>query len=159
MFSNIYQIGEKPISEKEYITADSFSTHDFVGKIADYVKNIDDRKYEIEKLAEWLANNRLGKMKGHTLTLSGYMLLSNYFYERYKRFKQAARSLCAIDERQFMEFASISDLIFTVGSQFNDEHGNYIYQEGHELITMDEFLRTAKVDTPYYIGGICEYHY
>lgn len=58
-----------------------------------------------------------------------------------------------------MEFASISDLIFTVGSQFNDEHGNYIYQEGHELITMDEFLRTAKVDTPYYIGGICEYHY
>lgn len=159
MFNNIYQIAKKPISEKEYITADSFSNHNFVGRIADRVEIAVDRKYEIEKLAEWAAENRLGKIEGCTLILSGNMLSSKYFYERYKRFKKAVMSLCAVDEKQFMEFSDVFELIFTISDQFNDEYATYIYQEGDELITMDEFLRTAKADTPYYIGGVCIYHH
>ena len=53
MYYNIYQVGEKPIDKKGYITADSFSDHDFIGRIADYVDNVDDRNYEIKMLAEW----------------------------------------------------------------------------------------------------------
>ena len=135
-----------------------FSDHDFIGRIADYVDNVDDRNYEIKMLAEWLAENRLGRVESNILTLNGYMLLSNYFYEKYKAFHKTAKSLCAIDERQFMDFYYTSELVFYLTRNFNNERGIYIYQKDHELITMDEFLRTARVDTPYYIGGVCKYH-
>ena len=158
MYYNIYQVGEKPIDKKGYITADSFSDHDFIGRIADYVDNVDDRNYEIKMLAEWLAENRLGKVESNILTLNGYMLLSNYFYEKYKEFQKTAQSLCSIDERQFMDFYYTSELVFYLTRNFNNERGIYIYQKDQELITMDEFLRTARVDTPYYIGGVCKYH-
>ena len=45
MYYNIYQVGEKPIDKKGYITADSFSDRDFIRRIADYVDNVDDRNY------------------------------------------------------------------------------------------------------------------
>ena len=109
-------------------------------------------------LAEWLAENRLGKVESNILTLNGYMLLSNYFYEKYKEFQKIAKTLCAIDERQFMDFYYTSELVFYLTRNFNNERGIYIYQKDQELITMDEFLRTARVDAPYYIGGVCKYH-
>lgn len=110
-------------------------------------------------LAEWLESNRLGKIKGKTLTLSGYMLLSNYFYENFKGFKQTIKALDALDEREFMDFFAVSNLLFTANRQFNNTHGVYIYTDSEELLTMDEFLRTGRVDTPYYIGGVCQYHF
>ena len=95
VYKNIYQVAEKPISEEDYITSDSFLNHSFIGKVADCVKIAANRNYEIEMLAEWLESNRLGKIKGKTLTLSGYMLLSNYFYENFKGFKQTIKALDA----------------------------------------------------------------
>jgi hypothetical protein len=159
VYKNIYQVAEKPISEEDYITSDSFLNHSFIGKVADCVKIAANRNYEIEMLAEWLESNRLGKIKGKTLTLSGYMLLSNYFYENFKGFKQTIKALDALDEREFMDFFAVSNLLFTANRQFNNTHGVYIYTDSEELLTMDEFLRTGRVDTPYYIGGVCQYHF
>ena len=68
MYKNIYQVAEKPISEEDYITSDSFLNHSFIGKVADCVKIAANRNYEIEMLAEWLESNRLGKIKGKLLT-------------------------------------------------------------------------------------------
>ncbi len=63
MYKNIYQVAEKPISEEDYITSDSFLNHSFIGKVADCVKIAANRNYEIEMLAEWLEATVWGKSR------------------------------------------------------------------------------------------------
>lgn len=160
MYNNIYQVGEKPIPKEEYLT--EYNLYDLqLTNIADHIEVSDNPDFQIEQLGKWLSQNHLGIVEENRIVLSSEdRLQSEYFKCRYRKFKEIIKRLNSITDEQFARnFDEILELLFQASQQISDVYEDYICWGSKTPIPISEFIRKAEPDTPYYIGGVCEYHY
>lgn len=167
MHSRIFQIESRFCPEDEFITANGFSELSwFLDNIADYVANTapESRQNDIE----WL-QNALGEECIEWNRAAESFILREGFKERffapyYEIFLEELDRLTKnISLKNFSASSKANpfDLgycIYKLNSAFNDKFSFYISSNEEPLITLHEFIRYAKYDMPYYIGGILDYH-
>lgn len=172
MHSRIFQVSEKSVAEKDYISDDDIPEW-FCPGIADYVCGLEnperDRDKEISYLLKCLEDSVKGDGKdGFTLVnRAAYFEARKTAYLKYA--KQVVEALESPDGlRLFMNDRSGGPEVSEKVSDFNiarvsmndayvDKFGTYFYYLG-DLVTQDEFLRQAEDGTKFYIGAILDWH-
>jgi len=159
---NIYQISQKPIDSENWIDENDFYMTSFLGDVATKIESISDaeRREKIHSLARFLEENKLGKIENGVITLQPEMLQQHYYSQRYMEFKGVIKKLNAIDKQKFLEdLDGVRNAIFEVESALIKQQDHYVCWDSEEPIPLDEFLRSATIGKPYYIGGVCSYKY
>lgn len=157
MHSRIFQIEAFPVGELDYITEDDIPDW-FMTDIADYISNEIERQNEVERLAGTLEG--VADIKDETITFRSDV--RKYFGEKYKQFLKSAQNLANATEPEFAHGNyDIEMELYTLRNSYNDRFGFYVVNDG-ELYTLDNFIRyraTCGLGTPWYIGGILDYHF
>lgn len=159
---NIFQISQNPISSDNWITEEDFYMTSFLGDVATRIESISDaeRREKINTLGQFLEENKLGKIESSVITLQPELLQQHYYSQRYMEFKEVIKKLNAIDKQKFLEdLDGVRNTIFEVEGSLIKQQDHYVCWDSEEPIPMDEFLRTATIGKPYYIGGVCRYKY
>ena len=160
MHSKIFQIQSKPIDKDDYITESRYDYDDwFLREIADYVADIDedDQLFCIK----WLSNiNGIEVyLKNRTLVVSSK---EKYFDGKYKTFQEELDRLKNISFSDFVsDSTELRCRMYALKDSYDDKYGFYVDDDGEwgGLITLDEFVRNAKENITYYIGGVVDYHF
>lgn len=161
-YYNIFQISQNPIPDEMKITEDDFYMSSFVGDVATKLETIDpyEQARQIGLLGQWLEENNLGKIEDNVLILQPEMLKQPYYSQRYVEFKAAIEKLKAVDKQKFLEdLDGVRNAIFEVEGSLIKQQDHYVFWDSDNAIPLDEFLRTATPDKPYYIGGVCRFKY
>lgn len=156
MWNNIYQLSDRRLWKKDWITESDFHENSLSHAT---VKQVENRKSEIQRLGQWMERSRLGVIQNGILTLHGEWRKSPYFIAKHQRFLEIIANLAAVDLESFtVNGSSISDWLFRAEQEYEDGFSTMVCFSPDSLITLDQFLRTAQPDTPYYLGGVCQYH-
>lgn len=161
-YYNIFQISQNPIPDEMKITKDDFYMSSFVGDVATKLETLDpyEQIRQIGLLGHWLEENNLGRIKDTELTLQPELLKQPYYSQRYVEFKAAIEILNAVDKQKFLEdLDGVRNAIFEVEGSLIKQQDHYVFWDSDNAIPLDEFLRTATTDKPYYIGGVCRFKY
>lgn len=161
-YYNIFQISQNPIPDEMKITEDDFYMSSFVGDIATKLETIDpyEQARQIGLLGQWLEENNLGKIEDNVLILQPELLKQAYYSQRFLEFKAAIEKLKAVDKQKFLEdLDGVRNAIFEVEGSLIKQQDHYVFWDSDNAIPLDEFLRTATPDKPYYIGGVCRFKY
>lgn len=161
-YYNIFQISQNPIPDEMKITEDDFYMSSFVGDIATKLETIDpyEQARQIGLLGQWLEENNLGKIEDNVLILQPELLKQPYYSQRFLEFKAAIEKLKAVDKQKFLEdLDGVRNAIFEVEGSLIKQQDHYVFWDSDNAIPLDEFLRTATPDKPYYIGGVCRFKY
>ena len=158
MHSRIFQISTKPIGEDDYITESDYYDHWFTHQIADYVSDDSNRDEDIDWLKEY--SNGFDIFRDNN---GNYTIIVNnkekYFENAYDRF---LRELDRIGRPTLEQFSQRIDL-WSLNDACEDKYGFYVEycddDNGHDLITLDDFIRRCDACTTYYLGGTIDYHY
>lgn len=156
----IYQIADHPIDEDTFITACDYEDSWFVPAIAEYVRDCANRQSDICTLMNMLEANQLAVTDREA---NSFELLpsarSIYFEGRYKQFHTYLTELSRVQEDKFISCHSeVEGLLYQLNRSFSEQFGTYVAGDENELISLDEFIRTADAGIAYYIGGIVSYH-
>lgn len=156
----IYQITDHPIDEDAFITACDFEDRWFVPAVAEYVRECADRQHEICVLLNMMENKKLAVIDSE---VNSFVLLPNargiYFEGRYKQFQTYLTELSHVQEEKFICCHSqVEGLLYQLTRSFSERFGIYVAGDEDELISFDEFIRTADAGKTYYVGGIVNYH-
>lgn len=161
-YYNIFQISQNPIPDEMKITEDDFYMSSFVGDVASKLETLDpyEQIRQIGLLGQWLEENNLGKIEDNVLILQPELLKQPYYSQRYVEFKAAIEKLKAVDKQKFLEdLDGVRNAIFEVEGSLIKQQDHYVFWDSDNAIPLDEFLRTATPDKPYYIGGVCRFKY
>lgn len=155
MHSRIFQISKTKIDVDNIKTSCDYEDHWFVGSIADYVINSNDKYGDLE----WLSNlliSRLGKLveyneKNRSICFKeGFK--EAYFELNFTKFKDLSKNMSLED------FSSSQLEVYKIKALIADDFSFYFDEDGHTLC-MDSFIRESAVhDVDYFIGGIIDYH-
>jgi len=160
MHRTIYQIMSAPISKNEHICESDFFDHWFTKSIADYISEDVNQDALIASFRERL--EKLGSCKFDEENTSFTLYAGfheSYFKHKYEKFKKQVESFEKITFQEFCHDNSrIDSLLSNLQSAFSESFEDYVSSDEFEPITMDEFLRTAEIGTPYFIGGVLDYH-
>ena len=156
MHSRIIQISKEPIGEYAYIDESDYYDSWFLGSIADYVADCDDREDELE---HWLKNTHGIKYDPDKETI----VIENkkeYFKYKYKSFKETIEKLENITIDQFIS-NDIDMEVYYIRTLYEDQFGLYVDDTGeyYGLITFDSLIRNSNDGDTYHIGGIVDYHF
>ena len=160
MHSKIFQIQSKPIDKDDYITESRYDYDDwFLREIADYVADIDES--DQMSCIEWLSESN-----GIDINLNSRTLVitsrEKYFEGKYRSFQEWLSKLKEISLSDFVDDShELSYGMYLLRDAYNDRFGFYVDDGGEwgGLITLDEFVRNAKENITYYIGGVVDYHF
>ena len=166
MHSRIFQISKYPIKQKEYFDTSryDYGEHEgFVGEIADYVDNGNDRLSDIQWFKECYGTSLefISKDKFKVIDKR------NYFKGRVEAFFENIKELQNVKEDDFIQGSKIPMLMCLTESIYRDRFGFYIDRddtlksgEYDEFFgPMDDFMRDAEEGEEYYIGNTIDYHY
>lgn len=152
-----YQVSKRRISPETRISPLHFFFHPEFLPFLDLSVSPTDRENALRKLGWWLEDCRLGQLTGDSFILNPEAR-DNYFFGRYTPFRQAVVTLESVTEKQFIRQPElVSNLISDLQQSFSNYYSDYILLDSDRPVTMDEFVRTALPETPYYIGTILEY--
>ena len=157
MHSRIFQVSTMPIDEEDYTCESYYYDHWFLHQIADYVDEDCDRDDSIE----WLDSCA----KGYEICQDNngnYRIIvvnkEEYFASAYEVFVEELKKLGTPTIEQF----STGLDLYRLKNAYDDKFGFYIdvYDQngGHDIMTMNDFIRVCNVGTVYYIGGVIDYH-
>lgn len=117
-----------------------------------------DRENAIRGLGAWMQNYQLGQLTGESFLLNPEAR-DNYFAGRFRPFRQAIAALETVTEDQFIRrHELVNNLVSDLQQSFSNCFSDYILLDSDRPITMDEFMRIALPETPYYIGTVLEYY-
>jgi hypothetical protein len=160
MYRNIYQIEERPVKESDYMTASDVEDRLCALGIAEFVSDFANRADEIAALRSFLES------KGVVIFCEdgeSFMLTERgknaYFNEQFGRFMQAYKKLADVTFSEFIENTNIGNTLADLSWAFSDKFGDYILSAEHDISTMDDFMRIAKANQRYFIGGVAGYKY
>lgn len=163
MYFNIYQISQKRIPQDDWITDQDFYMSAFLGEVVTKITNVNRKKRleAITHLDEWLRKQELGCIKGNVLMLNPDMLSKPYYRERYQDFQTAVTALYNnVSLQNYLEdIDGVRNMLSAIECQLIEPQDHYVCWDSDNPIPLDEFLRTAEVGKPYYIGGVCEFKY
>lgn len=174
MHSRIFQLSTSPIPKDEYITIEDicYVPFNFIGEIADYVDDIPETRLTSEYAALYrdlaVANritpfsvnmSKLSTAASELLTF-GEGFRQGFFHTKYLTFRDILHRLDAIDESKFSQdpTGNLGYLVYLLRSAHNDRFGTYIWIDD-DLLTLDEFVRTCELNTPYYFGNVLDYYF
>ncbi len=149
MHSRIIQLSEEPLHKYDYITESDFYEDPFVGSVADYVADTDEREKDIKWLMSCLEpyGARLNKEENSIFFPKGFK--QNYFKERLENFKKAVGETTLDDFCNSVKAWQLAQII-------EETFDFYIYVTYPK--PLDEFIRDLEEEQKYYIGGIVDYH-
>ena len=155
MHSKILQLSESPIAKEEWVEESRFYDG-FSGWIADYVAGVDDdiRNIVIE---DWLSCFKENLKDWVTVDKNSITFKEGfrdyYSYKILDEVKRIAKEATANSIRTGNLKSALEVLL-------GDPYGFYIYLEGYGLIKEAVFLtQYIQEDTPYFFGGVIDYHY
>ena len=161
-YYNIFQISQNPIPDEMKITEDDFYMSSFVGDVASKLETLDpyEQIRQIGLFGQWLEENNLGRIEDNVIVLQPELLKQPYYSQRYVEFKAAIEKLYTVDKQKFLEdLDGVRNAIFEVEGSLIKQQDHYVFWDSDNAIPLDEFLRTATPDKPYYIGGVCRFKY
>lgn len=161
-YYNIFQISQNPIPDEMKITEDDFYMSSFVGDVASKLETLDpyEQIRQIGLFGQWLEENNLGRIEDNVIVLQPELLKQPYYSQRYVEFKAAIEKLNTVDKQKFLEdLDGVRNAIFEVEGSLIKQQDHYVFWDSDNAIPLDEFLRTATPDKPYYIGGVCRFKY
>lgn len=159
MYSNIYQISETPLNHEKWMDVDFLSDSPLLGSVANCIDIVEDRYAALKDFGHWLAEHELGTFANEAFVLSGDGC-SAYFLKRYPAFQSALTALQNLTAAQYNnDFNTLYNRITDLEKTVINKYDSYILWDMSYLMPMDEFLRTARPDIPYYVSGICCYKY
>ncbi len=155
----IYQIYEKPTKRRDWIDEEFISDSPLLSAVSDLIDGIENRDAALENLGNWLHEHRLGAIDGEVFILFEDVD-DSYFSKRYTAFQEAVRTLQNLSQEQFSrDYEEVHNQIAAVEKTTIDRYNTYIMFEWDfgRIMPMDQFLRNARCNTPYFVGGICYY--
>lgn len=161
MHSRIYEISTKPIPQDEHMTDNDFDyDHWFFRDVADYVTDDENRESSIQWLLDSLVvGNGLISIDGDSFLLhEGFH--AAYWDGRYCAFIRRVEALHSITSTEFAQ-GGASMMLYQAEQLHEEKFGFYVVVrdgDNDSLVTMDEFVRHAKVGVQYYVGGTIDYH-
>lgn len=164
MYSTIFQIGTAPIKNTKYISEyDEYDTW-FFDQICSYVMADIDRDKSIECFREKLSLARpFVEFFVNEDGDSGFVIRDRFRYAYFgKKLAKFWADLYKLSKAATLERFIAGGLdanLSRLQADYNDRFGFYIYGFTDDLITLDEFLRRAELNTPYYFGGTVGYHF
>lgn len=163
MYYNIYQISQNRIPQTDWIKEQDFYMSAFLGEVADKITDLtrQERLEAISHLNEWLRKQKLGGIEKNILTLNFDLLTNSYYRKRYQDFKKAVVALHDNTslQRYLEDLDAVRNMILEVEDHLIQEQTDYVCWDSYSPMSLDEFLRTATVGKPYYIGGVCSFKY
>lgn len=159
MHSTVYELSDHPIPTKQRISPGRLPDW-FFASVADYATRMSEteRANRISALAEHLGG--MCMRSGDALRFSS-SLKQNYFRESHQYFKAAAEALSETDYDVFAGLAPTKAFhlaLSSIAESYTDRHSFYIYNAG-KLAPLDDWLRSADLSVPFYVGGTINYHF
>lgn len=163
MHSRIFQIEDAPVLKKHYIGTGDFE-EGFVGSVADYVADSDDRDGDIK----WLVSNFEAVTSCDSLLIGCSLVQYNsadnsiVFLPGFKEgyFKSKFDELKRLTSRMTLhEFANNAYDVYQIEKCILSKFGFYVSSGPSGTQSMDEFIRSeVKENTKYYFGNTIDYH-
>ena len=158
MHSRIYQVSTEPISTDELSHEHDYEDY-FVGRIADYVAEIEYKGKGYEQDLKWLQEATDGI---EVNTEKGTMKITSreaYFRNKYYTFQEFLRKLNSMTLTEFIEQYGRARLnLYELQCAYEDKYSFYVDVAG-ETEPLDSFVRSAEENKVYYIGTITDYHF
>lgn len=163
MHSRIFQIEASPVSECDYISTGDFEDG-FVGQVADYVADSDNRQDDITCLLGDFDNVTDNNSLLIGCSLYEYnsneesIIFRTGFKEAY--FKAKFESLQEITSQLTLtDFANSPYMVYQIEKLLGEKFGFYIQIKDNGYQSLDEFIRSnIKENTKYYFGNTLDYH-
>ena len=164
MHSRIFQIESSPIGEDSRIDENYYiGDHWFTYSIADYVAEDENRTESIEWLKAALAAGGERIEYFSDKNGEGFILRDGfheaYFTSEFRVFSTQLQELIEKSSPEAYADGSLQGPMCLLNEAYDDEYGFYIDCEQTGLVTLNHFLRDAKINTRYYFGGTVDYHY
>lgn len=159
MHSTVFELSDHPIPAAQQATP-GYLPDWFFCSVCDYATRMTDAQREDSITALVNSFGTSCSRCGDCLTFAP-SLRDTYFRENLRYFKAAA---VALSETDYETFAGIVTApAFTaalngIRESYTDPHGFYIYTP-EKLLPLDNWLRTADISQPYYVGGTINYHF
>jgi hypothetical protein len=163
MHSRIFQIETAPVDKKAYIMTGDFEDG-FVGQVADYVADSDNREEDIR----WLIGNFESVANENDLLIGSSLIDYNPsdssiifktgFKEAYfkKKFDQLQNTVAKLTLK---EFSDNGYTIYQIEKLLGEKFGFYVQMTDCGYQTVDEFIReNVKENQKYYFGNTLDYH-
>lgn len=174
MYSRIYQLSTSPISKDEFITTEdiAYAPFNFIGDIADYVDDIPEAQIGSEFVALYRAMSHANNSHPFAVNMVKTTLDSphtfifgdnfriGYFADKFANFQTMLERLSGIDQETFStnEANSLGYMMYLLREAVDNRFGYYIWIDD-DLLTLDEFVRSCELNTPYYCGNVLDYHF
>lgn len=158
MHSRIFQVSTEPISTDELSHEHDYENC-FVGRIADYVAEIEYKSENYKQDLKWLQEATDGievdVEKGTMKVISK----EEYFRSKHEAFQEFLQKLNNITLTEFIEqYGKVSLNLYNLQCAYNDKYSFYVDIDG-ETEPLDSFARGAEENKMYYIGTITDYHF
>lgn len=153
MHSRIFEISSEEIEVDEYRIFDHEDADELLIGV-DYV--MDSKKDRIEDI-NWLFDHLLqydGVRVEEDFFVLDETFKKSYFTGRFEELKRRANDLTI---EQFIDEDWMDMETYYISKAIENEFGIRVYSEYWGHVSLDFFLRRAKVDHKYYIGGIGDY--
>ena len=164
MHSKIIQLESHPVDISVRIGPEEYYTdHWFVSSVADYVTDDDSRDDTLETLVNVL-NVENGCIEKFSDERGDGIILHEscrkaYLSGQYQGFEAALRNLTAKATVEAFCEDKIGLEMHQLDEIYHSKYGYYIQNDDEGLITLMDWVRTARPETKYYFGGTVDYHF
>ena len=154
MYNNLFQVSTEPFTSDRLVTAlDVLYLADL--PMSD-VRPVKDRAYALQDFKKWMKTNKYGNCDSKRFILK-FEAPELYFQEQYLQFLRAAIKLVVLPKEDFIrDNGTLQNLMYDLQSGYERVLNTYVMVDDETPITMDAFIRTAELDTPYYFGSVFE---
>lgn len=152
MYQSIFQVSTQPFTLDRQASADDVLAFSVIPMTA--VRLSENRSYALQEFTKWMKTNKLGSCDSKRFILKSEAP-ELYFKERYLDFLRAAIKLVVIPKEDFLrDNGNLRNLLHDLQSSYDSVLNTYVMVNDDTPITMDAFIRTAELDTPYYFGDV-----
>ena len=154
MYNNIFQVSTEPFTSDRLATATEILNFTDIPMTA--VRPVKDRAYALQDFKKWMKTNKYGNCDSKRFVLKSEAP-EHYFKEQYLEFLRAAIKLVVLPKEDFIrDNGKLQNLMYDLQSGYERVLNTYVMVDDETPITMDAFIRTAELDTPYYFGSVFE---
>ena len=157
MHSRIFQVSKNKITKDNLIKEYRYNDY-FVGKVADYVVDSENKKADLEWLTS--CNKGLELMVEDNCYKLKVVSKAEYFEKKFEDFQENIEKLSNYSLEDFMDNSKWLDM-YHLKDNYDNEYGFYIddNDEYFGIATFDHFMRNAEDGDVYYIGNTFDYHF
>lgn len=152
MYKNIFQVSTSRFNPGRYASVADVTA--FTETPITAVQLAESRSNALQAFQKWMQMNDLGFCDQSKFRFS-LVAPEHYFKGRFKLFCESAQKLADALEADFWrDNGTIRNLIHDLQSSYESLMNTYVMVDYETPVTMDQFIRTADLDTPYYFGEV-----